>query len=241
MIRFIIVASVLILYLIITIPILVIEVIIGWFAPRVRDVSAQKMVQVMFRFFIWVTGSKVTVIGKERLPQNEAVLFVGNHRSYFDILVAYANVDRITGFVAKRGMLKAPILRTWMIFIHCLFLDRKDIKQGLKTILKGAEAIKNGVSIFIFPEGTRGEIEGQLNPFKEGSLKMAQKSHCKIVPVALSHTAAIWEDNFPKMKPAHVILEFGEPIDIEALDKETARRLGSYTQQKIQAMLDKNC
>lgn len=110
----------------------------------------------------------------------------------------------------------------------------------MKTILAGAGQIKNGISVFIFPEGTRGKTEGSMAEFKEGSLKMAQKAKCKIVPIALSNTGAIWEDQFPKMKPAHVIMEIGEPIDITKLEKEEQRHLGAYTQKAIQQILDKN-
>ena len=75
----------------------------------------------------------------------------GNHRSYFDILVGYMTVPGLTGFVAKKEMLKIPLLRTWMQRVNCLFLDRVDIKEGLKTILEGIEKMNAGVSIWIFP------------------------------------------------------------------------------------------
>ena len=58
----------------------------------------------------------------------------------------------LTGFVAKKEMLKIPLLRTWMQRVNCLFLDRVDIKEGLKTILEGIEKVKSGVSIWIDPE-----------------------------------------------------------------------------------------
>lgn len=240
MIRFLLVCIILIGYLIITLPIMLILLLTGLFAPTVRDKLIRFDVRVMFRLFIFITGSKVEVRGMEKLPENEAVLFVGNHRSYFDILVTYAYLDRPFGYVAKDSMLKAYILRVWMKYIHCLFINRTDLKEGMKTIIAGAEQIKSGISVFIFPEGTRGKVEGKMDAFKEGSLKMAQKAKCKIVPIALSNTAAIWEDHFPKMKPAHVIMEIGEPIDIDTLDKEDKKYLGAYTRTKIQEILDRN-
>ncbi len=240
MIRFLLVCIILIAYLIITLPLLLVLLIIKKFAPQVTDAIVRFLVRIMFRLFIFITGSKVEIRGSQNLPKDEAVLFVGNHRSYFDILVTYAYLDRPLGYVAKDSMEKAPILRVWMRLIHCLFLNRTDLKEGMKTILAGAGQIKNGISVFIFPEGTRGKTEGSMAEFKEGSLKMAQKAKCKIVPIALSNTGAIWEDQFPKMKPAHVIMEIGEPIDITKLEKEEQRHLGAYTQKAIQQILDKN-
>ena len=69
---------------------------------------------------------------------------------------------------------------------------------------------------------------------------MAEKAKCPIVPMALSNTAGIWENQFPRIRPAHVILEYGEPIYIDRLDKEDRKFLGAYTQSVIQKMLDKN-
>ena len=75
-------------------------------------------------------------------------------------------------------------------------------------------------------------------PFKEGSFKMAEKSGCPIIPIALTNTADILENHFPRIKPANVILEYGKPIYIKELDKENRKFLGAYTQKIIQDMLD---
>ena len=83
------------------------------------------------------------------------VLYVGNHQSYFDILVGYTTVPTLLGFVAKKEMERYIFLRDWMRNVNCLFLDRTDIKAGMKTILDGIQKIKAGISVWIFPEGTR--------------------------------------------------------------------------------------
>ena len=75
--------------------------------------------------------------------------------------------------------------------LHCLFLDRKDIKQGLKTILEGIEKVKSGISICIFPEGTRNKVNDTFLPFHEGSFKIAEKSGCPIIPMSIYNSAAI--------------------------------------------------
>ena len=112
------------------------------------------------------------------------MLYIGNHRSYFDILLTYVRCPDLTGYVAKAEMEKIPLLSNWMRYLHCLFLDRKDIKKGLKTILTGVKKMKSGISICIFPEGTRNRSESELDllPFHEGSFKLATRSGCPIVP-----------------------------------------------------------
>ena len=138
-------------------------------------------------------------------------------------------------------MEKVPLLSTWMRYLHCLFMDRSDIKKGLQTILEGVEKLKNGISICIFPEGTRniGE-EGSLLSFKEGSFKMAAKSGCPILPIAINNTADIWEAHFPTIKKTHIVIEYGKPIIIKDLPKEQQKFIGAYCQEQIADMLKKN-
>ena len=136
-------------------------------------------------------------------------------------------------------MLKVPLLRDWMKRLYCLFLDRSNVKEGLKTILTGIEYIKKGISICIFPEGTRSK-DGNMIPFKEGSMKMASKTGCPIIPIAITNSAQIWEAHLPYIRPAHVIVEYGAPIYPKELSKEDQKFLGAYAQHKIQEMLDQH-
>lgn len=242
MIRFIIVCICVIGYLILSIPILLAEWVVGKFNPRAKDISSLRIIQTVFRFILKVTGADITIIGHENVPKDQAVLYIGNHRSFFDILLTYVHCPDLTGYVAKKEMAPIPLLSIWMRYLHCLFLDRKDIKEGMKTILTAIEKVKNGISICIFPEGTRnkGDDELELLPFHEGSFKIATKSGCPIIPMAISNSAEIFENHFPKIKPCKVVVEYGKPIYPEQLSKEDKKSLGAYTQGIILEMLKKN-
>ena len=85
-----------------------------------------------------MAGVTVEVRGYENIPQDRPVLYVGNHRSYFDILVGYTTVPGLMGFVAKKEMEKIPLLSKWMLNVNCLFLDRNNIKEGLKRFWRGS-------------------------------------------------------------------------------------------------------
>lgn len=228
MIRFILAVIVVILFLVLSIPLLIAEWIIGKFNQDLRDRTSLAIVNWGFRQVIRVSGTKVIVLGEENVPKDSAVLYVGNHRSCFDILLTYVRVPRPTGYVAKLEMKRYPLLSNWMHNVHCLFLDRKNIKEGMKTILAAIEKVKSGISIFIFPEGTRNKTNDTFLPFHEGSFKIAEKGDVPIVPVTLVNTAAIFEDHFPKIKKATVVIEYGKPIVVKDLDKETRKRLGAY-------------
>ncbi len=229
----------LLLFFIISIPLFLIEYIIGKFNHRAMVSSSQWIVVQAFHVILFISGVKRTVLGLENVPKNEPVLYIANHRSYFDVPIAYVSLPTLTGFMAKKEIAKIPFLRTWMRFLQCLFLDRQDIKQGLKTVLQGIEQIKAGYSVFISPEGTRNH-EKEMLPFKEGSFKIAEKTGCAIIPVALSNTDEIFENHFPKIKATHVVMEFGKPVYPNSLDKEQRKFLGSYVQEIIQKMLEKN-
>ena len=158
----------------------------------------------------------------------------------FDIAINYWKLPPLVGFVSKLEMKKFPFLSWWMRLVNCLFLDRENIKEGMKTIIKGTERLKAGISMFIFPEGTRSKHEEDMLEFKEGSMKMAEKAGVLVVPVAITNTSACFEDHFPKVKKTHVIIEYGKPIDLSAMDKETRKHAGAYTRGIIQEMVSKN-
>lgn len=240
MIKFILVALGLFLYLVLFIPVMLILLIVRKFRPDVSTFVAQGMVSAVFRLMIFITGSKVEVRGSENIPKDGGVLFVSNHRSYFDILTGLGYTKKPLGFVAKYEMIHVPLLKQWMELVNCLFLNRQDIKQGLKTIIKGIDQVKSGVSVWICPEGGRNMNPDVTNvkEFKEGSLKIAEKGKVPVVPVAIYGTYEIWEEHMPYMRKSKVIIEYGKPIVIDELSDAEKKKLGAYTRSKIVEMLE---
>lgn len=240
MIRFILLALFVLLFLICSIPLLLAEYFIGKFNMDVKNRSSLAIVQWAFRVCLFITGVKLTVIGEENVPKDEPVLYIGNHRSYFDVVITYARVPNPTGYISKKEILRYPLLRDWMRYLHCLFLDRQDLKQGMKTILEGIEKVKSGISICIFPEGTRNKVNDTFLPFHEGSFKIAEKTGCAIIPMSLNNTADIFEDHLPRIKKTHVILEYGKPIYMSEMSREEKKGIGMKVQQIIKETYFKN-
>ena len=242
MIRFFCIILFLLLFSIISLPMYLIVNIIGHFSPMKKAKISQSFVVWGFKMVLFASGTTLKAEGRENVPKDTPVLYIGNHRSYFDILLTYSRCPIRTGYIAKKEMEKIPLLSTWMRYLHCLFLDRKDIKQGLKTILTAVDKVKSGISICIFPEGTRNRNKDELDmlPFHEGSFKIATKAKCPIIPIAISNSADIFEAHFPKISPAKVVVEYGKPIYPDELSKEDKRHVGEYTQNVIREMLIKN-
>ena len=106
MIRSLLIVILIVAFLILSIPILIVEWIIGKFNPYARDISSLRIVQFMFKLILFIAGTKVTVIGEDRIPKDTPVLYVGNHRSYFDVVLTYARCPGLTGY--KRQYEKNP-------------------------------------------------------------------------------------------------------------------------------------
>ncbi|MCM1326515.1 MAG: 1-acyl-sn-glycerol-3-phosphate acyltransferase [Bacteroidales bacterium] len=240
MIRFILVSGFLIIFLVLSIPILIAEWIIGKFNQSFKDRSSLAIVQWAFRCIMGLAGTNIIILGEENIPKDTAVVYVGNHRSYFDVVMTYMRVPHLTGYIAKKEMQRWPLLRNWMRNVHCLFLDRSDVKQGLKTILDAIEKVKNGISICIFPEGTRNEVNDTFLPFHEGSFKIAEKGNVPIIPMSIVNAADIWEDHFPRMKKTTVVIAYCKPVYMKELDKEDRKNIGNYITNIISKEYFKN-
>jgi len=229
----------LLLYFVLTIPLFLILKLIETFAPKAGSRASQWVVKHAFRMVLFIAGGKMTVLGLENIPKDRPVLFTSNHRSYVDVVMGYATLPVLTGFVAKKEISKFPGLNWWMTAVNCLFIDRDNMKQSLKIILAAIEKVKAGYSMFIMPEGTRNHSD-ELLPFKEGSFKIADKSGCPVIPVAISNADAIYELHKPWVKSAPVVIHYGKPIFMEDLSKEERKTLAPRVMSEISAMLEED-
>ena len=104
-------------FLVLTIPVMFVEWIIGKFNPDVKDRSSIKIVQWAFRCVLFLSGTKITVIGEENVPKDEPVLYIGNHRSYFDVVITYARTPGLCGYISKKEIERIPLLNIWMRYL----------------------------------------------------------------------------------------------------------------------------
>ncbi|MCJ7856906.1 1-acyl-sn-glycerol-3-phosphate acyltransferase [Lachnospiraceae bacterium NSJ-143] len=178
------------------------------------------------------TGCHIFVHGAENIPENQNVLFVSNHQSNLDFVLLLAKLNKPVGFIAKVELEKIPLLRDWMRVINCLFMDRDDMRQQVKTIVEGINLLKSGKSMVVFPEGTRSK-DGKMIDFKAGSFKLATKSKVPIVPVTIDGTFNALEGNGNKLIPGDINLYIHEPVHIDRLSKEEADSLNVYVRNII--------
>jgi len=242
MIRLILIAITVIFDVVVSIPIQLLTWLFS-FTPigKYTDRIAFKIAQLAIGFLGFESGARVEVTGIENIPKDRAVLYAGNHNSYFDIILTICRLPGLTGYISKKDLKKVPLVNVWMIITHCLFLDRDDMKSGVKMIQDAVANINNGISMFIFPEGTRNKTGDERNmaQMKDASFKIAEKSLCPVIPVAITGTANLFEAHKPYVRSADVTIDFGEPVYPDQLDVKERKHMGSLVQGKILEMLEK--
>lgn len=186
-----------------------------------RDIVVDRTAKKWAKNLVKLTGSKITVIGEENITKSGPVLFVSNHQGNFDIPILLGYINKPKAFIAKIEMLKMPIIRTWMVLMQCVFMDRGNPRKSIQGIKEGINILKAGYSIVVFPEGTRSK-DGSLGEFKAGSLRLATKSGVPIVPITIKGTNKIMEKGSLIIKPSEVEIVISPAINPEdILDKDT--------------------
>ena len=183
-----------------------------------RDALTNDIVRKWARFVVSLTKSDIEVRGEENIPQDTAVVLIGNHQSYLDIPVLMGYVNKPIAFIAKSEILKVPVLSKAMKLMQCTFLVRTDMRQSVKAMAEAVETIKKGYSMVIFPEGTRSK-GGPVIDFKAGSFKLAYKSGVPILPVTIDGTFRLFEEK-NKVQSGKVIITVHPPVPTANLTKE---------------------
>ncbi|WP_411680339.1 lysophospholipid acyltransferase family protein [Clostridium thailandense] len=179
----------------------------------------KKAVKGWTKYVLNKVHAKIEVIGRENLPE-ENCLYVSNHQGNFDIPIFLEILDEPVGFIAKKEILKFKTFSYWMTQIDCIFMDRDNIRESMKSINKGVELLKNGRSMVIFPEGTRSKGKS-VGDFKKGSMKLALKSGVPIVPVTIDGSYKLLEKNKDYNKNDRIVrFIIDKPIYPAELSKE---------------------
>lgn len=182
----------------------------------------------------FVAGNNVVLVDRENLDDTkETYLMVANHESYFDIFsLSGISKDFICVFVAKKELKKTPIIGSWLKALDAVFLDRENPREAIKQMQVGTKQLKAGMSMGIFPEGTRSPIDGE---FKAGSIKFATKAKVTIIPVTIRNAGASLErrTHFGKNNTYmqfHTPIKYDDYKDMEIVD------IAAQIQNTIQAV-----
>lgn len=169
------------------------------------------------RWILWAAGVEVRVHGTEHLRDGGAQIVVSNHESWFDVFALLAELPVSTRFVAKKELEKIPLFgRAWVSCGH-ISVDRSDRKSAIDSLnVAGARIRDGGLTIVMFPEGTRSP-DGRLQRFKKGAFVLGIQSGVPIVPVAITGTRPVMPKDSFRIRKGTVDIRVGEPIPVEGL------------------------
>lgn len=139
------------------------------------------------RNWLRLSGAKVQVSGGEHLESDQTYVFISNHRSYLDTATLFVYTGRRLGLLAKKELLRVPILGYGMGFVNVMAIDRSNSEMARLTVEAATERIRSGISFGVFAEGTRAR-PGEFLPFKKGAFYMAAQAGVPVIPVAIKNT-----------------------------------------------------
>ncbi|HET6362996.1 MAG TPA: lysophospholipid acyltransferase family protein [Gemmatimonadota bacterium] len=163
----------------------------------------------------WILKSldiPLEVTGRERLERGQTYVLMSNHQSVFDIFALFRACDRPFRMVAKRILFWIPILGWSMWMCGFIPIDRSNRESAIRSLERAARKIRSGVSVLVFPEGTRSR-DGTLHPFKKGGFMLALEAGVPVVPVVVLGTDAIMEKGSLRVGRADVTVRIGNPIE----------------------------
>lgn len=184
-------------------------------------------------------GAKVRVTGQENLDPEKSYVFVSNHRSYLDTAALFRYAGKRIGLVAKKELLKAPVLGQGMGFVNVIAIDRSNPERALESMERARQVMERGYSFGVFAEGTRA-MPGELLPFKKGAFHLALQTGAPIVPVAIKNTDWMMGKGTGVAYRGIVEIAIGKPIetsgktekDISSLIEQTRNFIANELGQK---------
>ena len=171
------------------------------------------------RTWLRLTGVKVKVTGQEHLDPKQTYVFVANHWSYLDAAPLFAFTGRRMGMVAKKELLKAPILGYGMGFVNVIAIDRSNRERAVETLKIATERLRSGICFGVCPEGTRAR-PGEMLPFKKGAFHMAVQAGVSIVPIALKNSDLLMGRGTGEAWPGTIEMVMLPPVETSSVSSD---------------------
>ena len=192
-------------------------VISGLFNPYSNFSNA--IVRVWAKSLLWASGITVDILGQEKLDLQQPVIYMANHQSTFDIMAGVVAIPGTVRFIAKKELFRIPVFAQGMRMVGMISIDRGNSREAQKSLADAAERMKRGVSVIIFPEGTRSR-DGKIHRFKKGGFVLAIKGKFPIVPVVIRGSFGIMRKKSLKVGQGKIEVEFLPAVSTQSYSYE---------------------
>ncbi|HEV7396333.1 MAG TPA: lysophospholipid acyltransferase family protein [Pyrinomonadaceae bacterium] len=185
------------------------------------------------RNWLRLSGMKVKVRGLDQLKTRQTYVFISNHRSYLDTATLFAFLGRRVGLIAKKELLKVPILGYGMGYVNVMAIDRTNRQRAIETMKAATDKLRSGISFGVFAEGTRAQPH-QFLPFKKGAFYMAAEAGVSIVPVAIKNTDVLMGKGTGVARAGTIEVVLLPPVSTDGISGDVAiQKLVERVQQTI--------
>jgi len=186
---------------------------------------------------LWANGVKVRVRGLENLKGKGPYVFMSNHQGSYDIFALLGHLPFQFKWLAKKELFSIPFFGWTMAAAGYISVDRKGTRETARAMNEAAHKIREGMSVVIFPEGSRSQ-NGSLQPFKKGGFTLAIKSRVPIVPIAIDGSRTIMPKDRLKVSPGEIWIQLGSPIDTENFSLKDREVLMAKVKERITQNLE---
>ena len=169
---------------------------------------------------LWVSRVHVSVKGLSNIEPDKSYVYMANHQSNFDIPVLLGCLPVQFRWLAKAELFKIPLFGRAMLGAGYVKIDRFNRKSAFESLEEAARRMRNGVSVMIFPEGTR-SIDGNIRPFKKGGFVLAVDSGVPIIPIILHGTRSIMPKGQLRIQTGHVYMDIQPPMETSGYTRES--------------------
>jgi len=186
--------------------------------------TAHKVARIWAKCILVLSSTRVTVKGLSNLEPGRSCIYMANHMSNFDIPVLQASLPVQFRWLAKAELYKIPVFGYAMKRAGYISIDRSNRESAIESLNKAAKIIRDGISVVIFPEGTRSRTHN-IQPFKKGGFFLAVDSGAPIIPIIINGTERIMPKKQMLIKPGNVTLEIAKPINSSDYTRKTKNDL----------------
>ena len=205
-------------------------IILGIFGPYSKVIYY--LAKTWTNSILFSAGVKLRIEGLEKIDKSKSYIFIGNHQSHFDVLSVFSAIPLTVRFMAKQELFKIPVFGWALYSSGTIRIDRSNRSRAIVSMNNALDRIRKGVSVVVFPEGTRSQ-DGKIRTFKKGGFVLAIKGGIPIVPISISGSRFILRKHSNRIHPGEIKIVISDPLNTKDYSYQEREKLSEYVHSII--------